>query len=265
MSSTASVPVPWSTAAFMLRSPPLERTLYIITAIYLRGGRKSGGGSEGPWKIDVAEGEHGGHEAVATRSDTIEAGAGDLGNEAVAAKLGDEARGALATPADVGVAVRGVRVEERGEIAVTKAVEEVASVEGGGEESSVVGRDRIEAGDALVADGAAKAQAVELGDGLVCGLDVGESFEKAGVGALAELVEAPEVGHALGHTHPPQRALDPSQGLELARVVNGGLDAQDAPLVVHLDGVALHAKLDPKAFGAALEIDVRLALAVAVC
>jgi hypothetical protein len=56
----------------------------------------------------------------------------------------------LASSADIGG--RWVRVEQRSEIAVTEAVEELASVEGGCEESSVVGREGIEAGDAFVAD-----------------------------------------------------------------------------------------------------------------
>ena len=34
---------------------------------------------------------------------------------------------------------------------------------------------------------------------LVCGLNGAEGLEETGVGTLAELVEAPEVGHALGH------------------------------------------------------------------
>jgi hypothetical protein len=51
---------------------------YIITAIYLRGARKSGGGSEGLREVDLTEGQDGGHEAVAARSDAIEPGAGDL-------------------------------------------------------------------------------------------------------------------------------------------------------------------------------------------
>jgi hypothetical protein len=58
----------------------------------------------------------------------------------------------LASSADIGG--HWVRVEQRSEIAVTEAVEEVASVEGGCEESSVVAREGIEAGDAFVADNA---------------------------------------------------------------------------------------------------------------
>ena len=79
-----------------------------------------------------------------------------------------------------------MRVEKRGEVAVTEAVEEVAPVEGGGEESSVLGRDGVEGGDAFVADDAATAQAVELYDCLMRGLNGAEGLEKAGVGTLAE-------------------------------------------------------------------------------
>jgi hypothetical protein len=80
----------------------------------------------------------------------------------MATKLGDETRGAFAAAADVDGGARGV--EQRGEIAVAKAVEEVAAVEGGGEESSIVARDGVKASDAFVADDAATAQAVELYD-----------------------------------------------------------------------------------------------------
>jgi hypothetical protein len=38
---------------------------YVITRIYLRGARKSGGGSVGLWKVDLAEGQESGHKAVA--------------------------------------------------------------------------------------------------------------------------------------------------------------------------------------------------------
>ena len=104
---------------------------YIITRIYLRVARKSRGGSEGLWKVDVAEGEESGHKALAERSDAIEPGAGDLGDEAVATKFGDEARGALAAATDISGCWD--RVAKRGEVAVTEAVEEeMTSVEGGG-------------------------------------------------------------------------------------------------------------------------------------
>jgi hypothetical protein len=71
---------------------------YIITRICLRGARKSGGSGEGLWKVDLTEGQKSGHEAVAARSDAIEPGAGDLGDEAVGTKLGDEPGGTLAAP-----------------------------------------------------------------------------------------------------------------------------------------------------------------------
>jgi hypothetical protein len=111
----------------------------------LRGVRKSGGSSEGLWKVDVTEGQESGHKAVAARSDAIEPGTGNLGDEAVATKLGDEPGRALAAAADI--SGRRMRVEQRGEVAVTEAVEEMTAVEGGGEESSVVRRDGVEAGD----------------------------------------------------------------------------------------------------------------------
>ncbi len=69
----------WMTPAQMKKSPverELERprsTGYIITRIYLREARKSRGGREGLWKVDLTEGEDSGHESVATRSDAIEA------------------------------------------------------------------------------------------------------------------------------------------------------------------------------------------------
>jgi hypothetical protein len=132
----------------------------------LRGARKSRGGSEGLWKVDLAEDQESGHKAVAARSDAIEPGAGDLGDEAVATKLGDEPGGALAAAADI--SGRGVQVEQCGEVAITEVVEEMTAVEGGGEESSVVRRDGVEAGDAFVADDTATAQAVELYGCLVC-------------------------------------------------------------------------------------------------
>ena len=149
--------------------PASEIANYIIPRIFCVERASSGGSSEGLWKVDVAEGQESGHEAVAARSDAIEPGAGDLGHEAVATKLGDEPGGALATAADI--SGRWVRVEQRGEIAVTEAVEEMTAVEGGGEESSVVGRDGVEAGDAFVADDTATAQAVELYGCLVGGLN----------------------------------------------------------------------------------------------
>jgi hypothetical protein len=49
----------------------------------------------------------------------------------------------------------------------------------------------VEASDAFVADDAPTAQAVELDDCLERGLNGGESLEKASVGALANLIEAP--------------------------------------------------------------------------
>jgi hypothetical protein len=60
------------------------------------------------------------------------------------------------------ISCRGVQVEQCGKVAVTEAVEEMTTVEDGGEESSVVGRDGVEAGDAFVADDTATAQPVEL-------------------------------------------------------------------------------------------------------
>lgn len=62
------------------RWPVWKNLDYIITRIYLRGSRKSGGSGEDLWKVDLS-----GHEAVAARSDAIEPGAGDLGDESVEA------------------------------------------------------------------------------------------------------------------------------------------------------------------------------------
>jgi len=53
----------------------------------------------------------------------------------------------------------------------------------------------------------------DFSSGLVCRLDVGKGLEEAGVGVLAQLVEAPEAGHAFRHAYPPQGALDLSQVL----------------------------------------------------
>src|SRR5205823_976200 len=101
-----------------------------------------------------------------------------------------------------------MRVEQRSEIAVTEAAEELASVEGGCEESSVVGREGIEAGDAFVADNAATAQAVELYDCLVGRLNGGEGLEKAGVGTAARrhALQEPPLCRFRGQLHQTAQA-----------------------------------------------------------
>src|SRR5574341_1063687 len=109
-------------------------------------------------------------------------------------------------------------------------------------------------------DGSTPAQVVEFVEGLAFGLHLFQGDEIPPVRRDPYLVIAPHVRHAFTHRHPPPLALDRLEDLELARIVDRGFNAEDAPLVVHFDRVALEAVFDPPALRSALQVGDELAL-----
>ena len=99
-------------------------------------------------------------------------------------------------------------------------------------------------------------------------IDRRQRVEVVLVGALGNFGAAVRVGDALAEGAPRELAvvaLKRTEDLEVDRVGDGGLDAQDrSGLVVHLDGVAAGPVLDANAFGAALEAAGELAGEIAV-
>jgi hypothetical protein len=89
-------------------------------------------------------------------------------------------------------------------------------------------------------------------------VDGGEGVEVSVVRALGDLSTAMEIGDAFAKGTPVELAIGIAGGwaqdLEVARLGEGGLDAQDAAgLVVHLDGVAPEPVLDAYSLGTVLE------------
>src|SRR2546430_5866367 len=88
-------------------------------------------------------------------------------------------------------------------------------------------------------------------------LDGGERVQIVLVGALRDLGPAVEVGDPLPEGAPGEGSaglvLEWTEDLEVGRLGDGGLEAQDAGPGVHLGGGAVHPVLDPGALGAVLE------------
>jgi len=82
----------------------------------------------------------------------------------------------------------------------------------------------------------------------------GDGTRIAAVGGFADLEIAPQVADALAHAHPPTVhfalpvPLEPHDA-EVPGAVDDGLDAEHAPLVVHLDPVPADAVLEAAGFG----------------
>ncbi len=80
---------------------------------------------------------------------------------------------------------------------------------------------------------------------------------------MANFCVTPEIRDAFAHGAPP--ADDLSLGIfgrredfEFCWIVNGRLDTQDIQMIVKLDGVTFHAKLDTAAFRSRLAVDGHL-------
>jgi len=142
--------------------------------------------------------------------------------------LGDETGDPFA--AAVGFVVVGrVVVEAGGEVVVAEPDDGVLAGEDGSEEGEIGAADGVEAGVVVPAFGSRPAQGVEGGDAFALRDRRGQGVEVAPVGARADLVIAPEVGHSFSHGTPPPLAPavlvgEDAQHPELARIV-GGLDA----------------------------------------
>ena len=107
------------------------------------------------------EDEGGGHDPVAVSGGPVEASARNLGDEAVAAKLGDE-------PRDTGTATVGLLgvggwsgVEASHQIGVAEAGDGVTASQHGPEQAPVSGAERVEPGVVAPVAGPAPAQGVE--------------------------------------------------------------------------------------------------------
>lgn len=80
-----------------------------------------GGGVVGVGELVVVEGDGSGHDALAVAGDAVSAGAGNLGDEAVAAEFDDEPGDAFASSSGV-VAIQGPSwVEPAGDVSVAEA------------------------------------------------------------------------------------------------------------------------------------------------
>jgi hypothetical protein len=205
----------------------------------------------------VVHGDGGVEYPVAVRGDAVEPGPWDFGDEAVAAQLDDEAGHSLAATVGFFDAVGRSGVEPCRDVVVAEPGDGVLACEHGPEQGEIGPVEGLEPCDVAAMVGSGSAQGVEGGDAFAVGCGAGEGVEVAAVGAGPDLEVAPRVGHALSHFAPPPRAapvvvFEEAQDAELARIVDGGLDAQHGGLVVDLDPVAGQPMLDPPALGARL-------------
>src|SRR3990172_9445750 len=154
------------------------------------------------------------------------------------------------------------------QVLVAKAIEGMLASQDRGEEVAIRLDNGMEPGITLPLMGFGMAQAFEFGDGFACGLSVGQGIQIAVVCSSPDLGIAPKIGDAFAHRQPAAfatlRGFDDAQDTKLARLVEGGLDAQDVDGVIPLDGVALHAMFDAAAFGTFLAVGGDLTLKVAM-
>ena len=154
------------------------------------------------------------------------------------------------------------------QVTVSEAVECMVAVHGCGKEAAVLGSDWIELGNAFAVFGTVLAQVVQDLDGLAFLFYLCQGFQVPTIRLDAHLPEAPEVGHALAHRQPPPLAaflsLDDAKDLELARIVDRGLQAQHTPFIIHLEAIALHAVLDSPTFRSFLAVGRNVPLEVAM-
>jgi hypothetical protein len=198
--------------------------------------------------------EGGREEASSTKGNAVPSAPLDFGQEAVGAKLSDQATDASATAMGFFGVGRWGAPELALKVVVGESVDEMGAGDDGLEEVGVCARDGVETGEVLTVLDTRTAEGVELCDGGRGGLDLGKGIEIAAVDGLTDLDVAPEVVDALTHAHPAATATSTpivfeAKDPEVGRVVDHGFDPQDAPLVVELEPVLANAVLDTAPLG----------------
>jgi len=204
--------------------------------------------------------ESGGHQAIPFRRDPILVTLRHLGDEAMTSKLGDLTTDP-STLATTLVRVFGVsRCRRQGstDITIAETMDEMLPAEHRLEHIGIMLPERSELGDPSSIDHTTLAQDVQYTDSLAFQCDVRHSVQVAFIGCRSHLDISPQVRDTLIHGDPPPRDtllhLEGLEDLEVARVIDGRLDPEHVPLVVHLDRVIAYAGLDPSPLRAALEV-----------
>ena len=98
-------------------------------------------------ELVVMEGDGGGHDTVTVRGDPVASSSGNLGDEAVAAELDDEARHALTSSVGFVAVEGGTAVEAAHEVGVAEALNGMLARHCCSKQGQVGGIEGTEAGD----------------------------------------------------------------------------------------------------------------------